>query len=495
MNQKLRHAVAVGLAASITLPITASATNGYFAHGWGTKSKAMAGVATALPQDTLAAATNPAGMALVGTSLDIGVSFFNTSDRGYQANPDFSRDPATGFPTAGFVTPGRYDSDLDWFLIPSFGYNRVLNDQMTIGISVFGNGGLNTKYEDRPVWENFAAAPDQLAWPFPPPTPPGTVAAPNGALFTATNPPMPVTDPTMPPPPNGANINPGGVFTATPPTRVNLEQLFISIPFTYKVNERHSIGIAPIIAYQIFEAKGLQPFRATSVSPNQVSNNGEDSSWGFGVQIGWVGQINEQLTLGASYRSKTYMDEFSDYKGLLAEGGDFDIPAMLNLGIAYKPRKDITVGFDFQRIFYGDVDALANSNNVNIQPCFTNPNQSFCLGGDDGLGFGWKSMNVYKLGAAWDVDPKWTVRGGVSYADDFNEGGESLFNIMAPATIKWHWTLGATYRHSASDEFNLSLAYMPKNEIEDRNPAITGGQSGSIYMEQKDIEISWTHRF
>ncbi len=41
---------------------SALATNGYFSHGWGTKSKAMAGVAAALPQDTLVSATNPAGM-------------------------------------------------------------------------------------------------------------------------------------------------------------------------------------------------------------------------------------------------------------------------------------------------------------------------------------------------------------------------------------------------------------------------------------------------
>jgi long-chain fatty acid transport protein len=33
-----------------------------FSYGFGTTAKGMAGVATALPQDTLVAATNPAGM-------------------------------------------------------------------------------------------------------------------------------------------------------------------------------------------------------------------------------------------------------------------------------------------------------------------------------------------------------------------------------------------------------------------------------------------------
>lgn len=36
----------------------------------------MAGVGIALPQDAMAAATNPAGMAFVGDRLDVGVDWF-----------------------------------------------------------------------------------------------------------------------------------------------------------------------------------------------------------------------------------------------------------------------------------------------------------------------------------------------------------------------------------------------------------------------------------
>jgi long-chain fatty acid transport protein len=36
---------------------------------------------------------------------------------------------------------------------------------------------------------------------------------------------------------------------------------------------------------------------------------------------------------------------------------------------------------------------------------------------------------------------------------------------------------------------------MPKETVDGTSPSITGAQTGSIYMEQKDIEISWNHRF
>ena len=38
----------------------AHATNGYFAHGYSIKNKALAGAGVALPLDSLSASTNPA---------------------------------------------------------------------------------------------------------------------------------------------------------------------------------------------------------------------------------------------------------------------------------------------------------------------------------------------------------------------------------------------------------------------------------------------------
>jgi long-chain fatty acid transport protein len=499
--------VTLAVAAALTVPVSALATNGYFAHGWGTKSKAMAGVATALPQDTLVTATNPAGMAFVGTSLDLGVAFFNPSDRGYQANSDFATqqvpavDPLGNpfqatFPAGPFITPGRYDSDRDWFLVPSFGYNRVLDSRSTIGIALYGNGGMNTWYRDRPVWENFATAPNQLVVDNQPvfvTDPPFTPPDQGGRVVITPDGPIPVTVPPDAP----GNGNPNAFLTATTPTGVNLEQLFIEIPYTYKLGDgKQAIGIAPVFAIQSFEARGLQPFRAASFHPDKVTNNGRDWSYGIGVHVGWYGEVTDQLAAGISYRSKMWMTELDEYKGLFADEGAFDIPGMFNLGVAYKVKPNLTIAFDYQHIFYEEVGAVANSNDKDLSPCFTQgPKPQFCLGGQDGLGFGWDSMDVFKLGLRYDHNEKLSFMGGVSYNTDFASGRQALFNILAPATVRWHLTLGATYRHSQSDEFNISFAYMPEEELSGTSASITQTQSGKISMEQKDIEISWTHRF
>lgn len=41
MNHYLQRAIAIGVISGMTIPTAALASNGYFAFGWGTPSKAM----------------------------------------------------------------------------------------------------------------------------------------------------------------------------------------------------------------------------------------------------------------------------------------------------------------------------------------------------------------------------------------------------------------------------------------------------------------------
>lgn len=124
-----------GLAVSFSLP--AQATNGYFQHGYGIKSQGMAGVSIALPQDALAAATNPAGQALTGDRIDVGLTWF-VPRRGAEVvgNPMIS---------------GNYEgNDQRNFFIPEFGVVKRWTPEVVVGVAVYGNGGMNTDYGRNP---------------------------------------------------------------------------------------------------------------------------------------------------------------------------------------------------------------------------------------------------------------------------------------------------------------------------------------------------------
>lgn len=264
---------------------SAHATNGYFSHGYGQSAKGMGGAGIAYPQDTLVAATNPAGMVHLGNRMDIGLEIFA---------------PDRGFTYGGRSVDGNGDGAMEsWFPIPEFGYNHMINNNMSFGVSVFGNGGMNTTYADGD--HPFTPAP-------------------------------------------GATVG------------IDLMQMFIAPTVAYKVNEQLSVGASVNLIAQAFEAKGLQGFGVADAS----GDIGRDFSYGASMRLGAMYQVSSAVTLGATYQSKANMSEFDDYAMLFPNSGDFDIPASYGLGIALKATDKLDIAFDVVRIDYGSVDVTGN---------------------------------------------------------------------------------------------------------------------------------------
>ncbi len=133
-----------GLSAGIIVimavfPSISEATNGYFSHGYGARSKAMAGAGAALPQDAMAAAVNPAGMAFVGDRLDLEMELFSPR-REYTV-----QGAPTMAPGAFPLNPGTVESDSEYFVIPTVGWNHKLDNNQTIG----DNGFRKRRHEHR----------------------------------------------------------------------------------------------------------------------------------------------------------------------------------------------------------------------------------------------------------------------------------------------------------------------------------------------------------
>ncbi len=130
------------VACALAVPC-AMATNGYFAHGYGTKSKGMAGAGVMLPQDAIAAATNPAGMVHLGRRLDAGLAIFSPR-QAYEKGASAANGPGVAFT----VGPNDMDSDRDCFPVPPVGYNHPLDERSSLGITLYANGGMNTVWNE-----------------------------------------------------------------------------------------------------------------------------------------------------------------------------------------------------------------------------------------------------------------------------------------------------------------------------------------------------------
>lgn len=150
----------------------------------------MAGAGVALPQETLSAAINPAGIAFLGNRVDISAALFSPR-RSYEVTGASAQPPF-----AGKVNSGR-----KYFILPEMGATWQLDDHKSVGIILFGNGGMNTDY-------------------------------------SATETPFDI-----------------GTFGAGT-TGVDLAQVFLSPTFSYRFDNNAAIGISAILAYQRFKIEG-----------------------------------------------------------------------------------------------------------------------------------------------------------------------------------------------------------------------------------------------
>ena len=457
MSTFARTLAAMAVSAALVAP-AAHATNGYFKIGYGTKNRGMAGAGIAFSQDSLAPATNPSGIALVGNRMEAGVELFNPNRHG--------RLDAT---MMGGADTGKVDSGATLFAIPHAGFSFDMRD-FAVGLSMTANGGMNTRYNSNLYANGFG------------PAVPGFAAA--------------LGQPTP-------------SFPNTGTLGVNLSQLIIAPTVAKKLNEDHSVGASLLIGYQRFRAYGLGLFQGLSSAPASVTNQGDDDAWGAGVRIGWTGQITDSITLGAQYSSKIRMQEFDKYKGLFAEQGDFDIPANFGVGIAVKMTPKTTLAFDVQRIQYGDVAAIANDGPTAAEffggltgvltgnpAMVSNP-----LGTDTGWGFGWDDITVYKLGINHEYNDRWTLRAGLNYGENPIDNDQNLFNILAPGVVEKHITLGFTYMPSPMNE--ISVTYMHAFSTKQSNvysadlgaPFGTLGYTADIGMDQNALEVSYAFKF
>jgi long-chain fatty acid transport protein len=249
----------------------------------------------------------------------------------------------------------------------------------------------------------------------------------------------------------------------------------------------------------VFRAKGVSTFAGFTESfnrsmsmPGDLSDNGRETSYGAGVNLGALYDFSDKFSIGVGYHSKINMTEFDDYADLFAEDGDFDIPPAATIGIALKPTNKVTLAFDIQKIWYSEVASVGNDfDNLLNCPSLGGSDLESCLGGKNGPGFGWDDIEVYKIGAQVEISPTLTLRGGFSTTNQPINDSEVLFNILAPGVVEEHYTLGLTKRLSNDSRISLSFMYAPTEDVKGANP-FDPTQTIELEMKQYEFGIGWS---
>jgi long-chain fatty acid transport protein len=410
---------------------TLFATDGYFRHGYGIKYSAIGGAGIALSLGSLGAISNPAGIVFLNNSFSVEFSFFSPI-RSYTVTGNPS-----GYPGTFGLTPGKYESSSELFIFPTLGANWKLGEKFAIGLVGYGNGGMNSDYENRVFYDPFSSS-----------------------------------------------------------TGVNIEQMFAGVSLAYEFAKGHAFGVSPLFGFQKFSAKGIISFSGFSSDPSSLSGNSVSTATGFGARVGYQGKLFPFLSIGGSYQTKIAMSAFERYKGLFAQQGDFDVPATWNAGIAIHASEKLTIAADVKQILYSGVKSVSNKMDLLVNsPMLPNgsPNANFKpLGNEEGWGFGWQDVTVIKAGLMFKPAADWTLMAGFSQGKQPFDEKEVLFNILAPAVVEQHITFGISKKFE-DREMNISFMYAPTGTVEGKNILEAPNQQYiKLEMTQWQLELGYS---
>lgn len=472
-------------------------TNGMNMEGYGPIAQAMGGASLAHENGTAATMNNPAtlSMAAAGLHLDLAVGLLG---------PDVK---ATVMTPNGAMTA---ESSADAFYMPAFGI-YCQKESFGVGLGVFSQGGMGTQYEND-------------SW---------------------------MADPSM------------GQNTALTEGMVNRSEVGVGraiLPLTYKVNEQFSIGgsvdfvwasmdlqmamseaqfqdLANPAAQTIGSASGTlvgafgsmyEPFGGTGIQKlhhayfdftDDSDFTGQATGTGFAGKLGLLFQPTPELSVGATYHSKTSLsdleaDEADMVMGVNIDPGvlqgnptgtyqdmmlpvagsiaikDFEWPAVMGLGVAFQATPKLLLAADVKQIQWADVmkdftmvftasDAATNGGFVGLEMEAT-------------LFQEWDDQMVIGLGAAFEATEDLTLRAG------FNHGAnpipDDFLNALFPAIVESHLTFGAGYtlgEHSA-----LALSVVSGFESEQTNPG-NGTTMPEVTSAHKQLnaQLMYTHHF
>lgn len=241
-----------------------------------------------------------------------------------------------------------------------------------------------------------------------------------------------------------------------------------SLAYARKITDGLSVALAANLIYSDISSNSLTVQFQETAGADEV-----DRAFGAGFSLSLY-QRWEQVSLGANYTSRQWMEAWDKYADLYA--GPPDQPPVLQLGIAWRPLPWLEPMLDYKWI---DWDSVANFGN-DIE--------------DKGLG--WRDQHIIKLACNAKMRDDLVLRAGVSYGRSPIDESVAFANALSVLTTEWHATLGLGWQ--MNKEWDVQIAYLHgfKKEITDNGGDAAGQAEGTVIGLEVDsliVGVGWRY--
>lgn len=435
------------------------ATDVFRLEGFGAVSRSMGGVATAIDVGPAGMMTNPATLSLMkeDNQVMVGLDLVTT---------DIDVKNKTTGETASSDT---HSNNRGPYLAPELAYTKKAG-QWVFGVGAFAQGGLGTEYGS----SSF-------------------LSQANGGLNTGLE--------------NSSRL------------------LVLNIPFaaSFQVNDKLAVGGSVDAMWQGMNLNlllgadqvgsligsgratgslvpvlgGLPALRGAhfGLSRNEPLASGVDA-WGYTGRLGLVYQATPDTKLGAAYTSKSHMADMEGRATLTAVDAiagqvalpgkikiqDFQMPAVLNIGISHRLGTQWTVAADISRVYWKSVMkdikvafVSDSGGTLNIQ-----------------LPQNYDDQTILALGAAYQFSDSLTLRGGLRYATQSLQS-TTLFAVL-PATPRKHLSAGFGYAFSRQSKLDFAWSHAFKETMDNTSLPNTSAPI-QVSHSQDSATINYSYSF
>lgn len=260
-----------------------------------------------------------------------------------------------------------------------------------------------------------------------------------------------------------------------------LQRTVIAPSLTTGWGEGGSVRLTGVLAYQRFASIALG---TTSDAWTPLPGWERDSSYGVGARIDIGNAIGERLRWGLGVQSRVGMGTFSDYRGVFADKGDFDIPASAMATLSYALTPDFSLDAGVQRVQYSAIRPFTSSNL---------PTRFLALLGDSASPvFAWRDLNVYSIGWSMRDDDVGSLQMRYTTRQQPVPTSRLLERALAPATANDMLSLAWSrpFGRATSLGFSASYASSPYYLLMPTFVSHDDGTAGRF-----EFEAFWSTRF
>lgn len=242
-----------------------------------------------------------------------------------------------------------------------------------------------------------------------------------------------------------------------------IKSLNFTMVLAHQLTNKLSIAGGPQAQYLHANLSSAIDFGSVLIGTPSLALDGKTEvtgdDWGYGYKIGLLHELNDQMKLGLSYRTKIHhaLKGDNDFTvptaaAVVTSTGRFldtntqaelTTPETVNVGASYQVAADLDLSIDAAWTRWSRIERLVVTHN-NIQQ------------GSSTTNFFWNNSWYFGLGANYQLNNDWLLRTGIAYEQSPVE--ESYLGPRLPLNDKYSASFGFSY--AVTQALTMDVSYL-----------------------------------